>query len=104
MKIIFFDDSIEQFIASLEKATIAKVLHTIDLLAEFGHVLGLPHAKKIERDLLELRIRGIQEIRFLFTLKKGVGIILSGFVKKSPKIPIRELNLARKRLKSIDAL
>ncbi len=47
MEIRFFNQEIEQFIASLEKATIAKVLRTFDLLEMFGHRLGMPHSKKV---------------------------------------------------------
>jgi len=37
MKIRIFDISLEQFIGSLQKPTIAKVLRTLDLLEEFGY-------------------------------------------------------------------
>jgi len=52
MEIRNFDDSIEKFIKSLEKQTIAKVLHTIDLLEEFGHQLGMLQRRKLTRPLL----------------------------------------------------
>jgi len=54
---------LEKFIQSLEKSTIAKTLRTIDLLEKFGYDLKFPHSKKIAKNLLELRIRGRQEIR-----------------------------------------
>jgi len=54
MRIQLFNISVEKFIQSLEKPTIAKVLRTIDLLEEFGPKLGMPYSKKIERNLLEL--------------------------------------------------
>jgi len=62
MKVVFFDSELEKFISSLEKPTIAKVLRTIDLLESFGHLLGMPHSKKVSPHLFELRIRGKQEI------------------------------------------
>ena len=43
MEIRIFDISLEKFIRSLQKPTIAKVLRTIDLLEEFGQKLGPPH-------------------------------------------------------------
>lgn len=104
MDIKFFDDSLEKFIKSLEKVTIAKVLRTLDLLAEFGHALGLPHTKKIGVNLFELRIRGSQEIRIFFSFKKGDAVLLHGFIKKSPRAPLRGVNLAKTRLKRLDAL
>lgn len=56
MEIKFFDNSLEKFIESLENSTIAKILHTIDLLEMFGHKLGLPHSKRISKNIFELRI------------------------------------------------
>ena len=104
MEIDFFDDSIEKFIQSLEKSTIAKVLRSIDLLAEFGHSLGLPHTKKIAPNLFELRIRSAQEVRIFFTIKDNRAILLHGFIKKSMKIPRREIAAAQARLKHLDAI
>lgn len=70
MKIQIFDNTLEKFILSLEKITIAKVLRTIDLLEQFGFKLGPPHTKKIAHNLFELRIRGRQEVRIFYTFSK----------------------------------
>ncbi|MBI3335904.1 MAG: type II toxin-antitoxin system RelE/ParE family toxin [Candidatus Portnoybacteria bacterium] len=104
MEINIFDDSLEKFIFSLEKPTIAKILRTIDLLEEFGHRLGLPHSKKINSSLFELRIRGIQEVRILYTFHKNTIVLLHGFVKKSKKIPQKEIKTAIERQKHIDTI
>lgn len=61
--------TIEKFIEFLEKPTIAKVLRTIDLLEDFGPQLGMPHSKKIEDGLFELRIRGKQEVRIFIRIQ-----------------------------------
>lgn len=63
MEIQIFGSALEKFIQSLEKLTVAKILRTIDLLERFGLHLGMPHAKKAKDHLLELRIRGHQEVR-----------------------------------------
>ena len=102
MEIRNFNDSIEKFIKSLEKQTIAKVIHTIDLLEEFGHRLGLPHSKKVRGELFELRVRGVQEIRILYTFHKSYIVLLHGFIKKSQKIPKKEINKALARLRVLD--
>lgn len=98
---ILFNSNIEDFILSLEKSTIAKVLHVIDLLEKFGHQLGLPHSKKMSTDLFELRIRGQQEVRIFYTFQKGSVVMVHGFVKKSQKIPKREINQVKRRLKDL---
>ena len=94
MKIILFDDSIKKFILSLEKSSVAKVFRTIDLLEEFNYQLGLPHSKKIDKNLFELRIYGSQKIRVFYTFYKNNIFILHIFVKKTTKIPTRELKVA----------
>lgn len=102
MDVKLFDDAIEVFIKELEKQTIAKVLRTIDLLERFGQQLGMPHSKKISSGLFELRIRGQQEVRLLYTFYKNSAIILHGFVKKSQKIPRKELIAAQQKLLTLD--
>ena len=101
MEIKIFDTSLEKFICSLEKQTIAKVLRSIDLLEEFGPVLGMPHTKKISPRLFELRIRGVQEIRIFYTFYKSQIWLLHGFIKKSEKTPKKEIRTALQKLKKL---
>ena len=102
MEVHNFDDSVEKFIKSLEESTIAKVLRTIELLEEYGPQLAMPHSKKIENNLFELRIRGQQEIRIFYTFHKSSAILLHGFVKKSEKTPKKEIKTALQRLEALD--
>jgi len=102
MEIRIFDASLEKFIKSLQKPTIAKVLRTIDLLEKFGQKLGPPHTKKISTRLFELRISGKQEVRIFYTFYKSQIFLLHGFVKKSQKIPQKEINFSLQKLKLFD--
>ena len=102
MEIRIFDVSLEKFIKGLQKPTTAKVLRTIDLLEKFGQKLGLPHAKKISARLFELRVPGKQEVRIFYTFHKSQIFLLHGFVKKSQKIPRREIRVALQKLKLLD--
>ncbi len=104
MKIQIFGESLEKFIKSLEKSTIAKVLRIIDLLEMFGHYLGMPHAKKISDQIFELRVRGKQEVRIFYTFYKNKIVLLHGFIKKSAKIPQKEINNALTKLKHLTGL
>lgn len=83
--------SVEEFLLSLEKSTIAKVLRTVDLLEEFGPKLGMPHSKSIGKGLFELRVRGKSDVRIFYCFHKNAIILLHGFVKKSQKTPRKEL-------------
>ncbi|PIR53461.1 type II toxin-antitoxin system RelE/ParE family toxin [Candidatus Peregrinibacteria bacterium CG10_big_fil_rev_8_21_14_0_10_49_10] len=102
MDINFFDESTENFIAALDAVTIAKVLRTLDLLEEFGYKLGMPHSKNIDTNLFELRIRGKKEVRIMYCFHNNAIILLTACIKKSQKLPIRAVKLAKKRLHSLD--
>ena len=104
MEVAFFDETIEIFLTKLEKSTIAKILRTVDLLERFGNQLGMPHSKSIGRCLFELRIRGQQEIRLFYTFNCNRAVILHGFIKKSQKIPQKELIIAQQKLLSLDVI
>ena len=94
MEAKFFHRDVEKFILSLQKPTIAKTLRTIELLERFGHKLGMPHSKKVHQHIFELRVRGIQEVRILYVLRGNEAFLLHGFLKKSDRIPKRELERA----------
>ena len=102
MEIRIFDISLEKFIKSLQKPIIAKILRTIDLLEKFGQKLGPPHAKKISARLFELRIPGKQEVRIFYSFHKSQIFLLHGFIKKSQKIPRKEIQISFQKLKLLD--
>jgi len=102
MEIQIFDASLEKFIKTLQKPTIAKVLRTIDLLGQFAERLGPPHTKKISARLFELRIPGKQEVRIFYSFHKSQIFLLHGFVKKSQKISRKEIQIAFKKIKLLD--
>lgn len=98
-EIINFDENeAEKFLKSIDKNRISKLLKNIDTLAKYGKTLSMPYAKKLEKDLWELRISGKQNIRAIYTFKNNQIIILCLFLKKSNKTPIQILGLARNRL------
>lgn len=98
---IYIHPGVEKFISSLEKQTIAKVLRTIDLLEEFGHKLGMPHSKKVTKELFELRVRGQQEVRIFYVFYRDTLYLVHGFIKKSQKTPQKELGTALGKLKGL---
>lgn len=102
MEVRVFDGSIEKFIHSLEKGTGPKVVRTIELLGEFGPQLGMPHSRKVQEDIFELRVRGIQEVRIFYTFHKNSIVLLHGFIKKSQKMPRKEFLVAFKRARALD--
>lgn len=104
MEIKFFDNVLKKFIEDLEPPAIAKVLRTIDLLEKFSNNLGMPHSKKVNPRLFELRIRGQQEIRILYTFYLNAAILLHGFIKKTDRISKKELKIANQKLAALDRI
>ncbi len=62
-KVVLFESNrgekqVSDFIRKQRPQAIAKIAHIIDLLELHGSMLGMPHAKRLEHNLYELRIRG----------------------------------------------
>jgi len=88
---------VEDFIFSTEEFT----LRSLDLIRKYGRAAGMPRVRKLAKDLLELRIRGKQQVRLIFKQKGNEIYFLHGFVKKTNKTPTNEIKLAKKRLTSL---
>ncbi len=70
--------------------------------AQFGWPLGMPLIRKLDAGLWEVRSKLNNRIaRVIFTVDEDKMVLLHGFIKKSQKTPIRELNLAKQRLKAL---
>lgn len=66
---------------------------------QFGFPLGMPLVRKLESGLWEVRSNLLHRIaRVIFTVQDGVMVLLHGFIKKSPKTPLEDLQVARERL------
>jgi phage-related protein len=61
--------------------------------------LGMPLIRKLEPELWEVRSHIAQGVaRVIFTVDRGVMVLLHAFVKKSQKTPLGDLKTARQRL------
>jgi len=99
MNLQLIDNSVAKFINRLEKSLYAKTLRSIDLLERFAYKLCLPHSKKVAKNLFELRVRGKKEIRIFYTFHKRQIFLLHCFIKKSQKIPQRDIKTTLQKLK-----
>ena len=82
---------------------LADYARLVELLAEFGPSLRLPHSRAFGDGLFELRPRsrsGIGRAFYCFAIGKRI-VVLHAFIKKTQETPDRELRLARKRLKEL---
>lgn len=87
-----------KFLDSLDIKMRAKCLRLLALLEHNGNDLKEPYSKAIGNGLYELRVKqGNNITRFLYFYSTEHRIIVTnGFVKKSQKIPKREITLANK--------
>jgi phage-related protein len=106
LKVVFFqtrrgNEPVREWLHSLrmeEKRILGADIKT----AQFGWPLGMPLVRKLEPGLWEVRSNlpaGIA--RVLFTVEGDTMILLHGFIKKSQKTPLDDLQLARERFKQL---
>lgn len=102
-EIEYFHERVLSEIESWPVDVLADYARLVELLAEHGPSLRLPHSRAFGDGLFELRPRGrsgIGRALYCFTFAKRV-VVLHAFTKKSQETPDRELKLARKRLKEL---
>ena len=101
--ITFYNEKVEQETLNFPSGILANFLHIAEMIEEFGPALGKPYTAPMGGGLFEIRSKGKEGIgRSLYCMVKGKEIIiLHSFIKKSPKTPKTELNLAKKRMKEV---
>ena len=87
----------KDFIAGLPPKMRAKMLRVISVLEVNGSELREPYSKHLDDGIFELRGQvgsDISRILYFFVIGKKV-ILTHGFVKKTQKTPISEINRAK---------
>ena len=79
---------------------LARYLRLTELMLEFGPNLGIPHTKAVGDGLFELSVKSKEGIaRVFYSTKIGkIIIMLHVFIKKSQKIPKKELEITYARM------
>lgn len=62
----------------------------------------MPHSRKIDDNLYELRIKAVQSVRVFYTFHFGQIVLLSVFQKKSQKLTLGSIQLALQRKKLLE--
>jgi len=102
-KIEFFNEMVEKQTLAFPKGILADFLRVVELIEEFGPAIGRPHTAPLGKGLFEIRAKGKEGIgRSIFcSVRDGKLIILHSFVKKTQKIPQKEMDKALKRMKEV---
>jgi phage-related protein len=99
----YFHERVLAEVESWPVDVLADYARLLELLAEHGPSLRLPHSRAFGDGLFELRPRGrsgIGRAFYCFMLGRRV-VVLHAFIKKSQETPDRDLKLARRRRKEL---
>jgi phage-related protein len=104
-EIVYYGEEVQHAILAFPTRLQARYIHLTERMETFGPDLGMPHTRPMGKGLFELRLKAKEGIgRVLFCHRPDRRIMmLHAFVKKSAKTPARELKLARKRMKEVQA-
>ena len=97
----FLNETVEMEFESLPAVVRAKTIHISNLIREFGLPnIGLPYIRHIQEKIWE--IRALQGRNLYITAAGKRIIILRCFIKKSNKLPRKELKIAMQRAEEIE--
>jgi phage-related protein len=104
-KVVFYrtaaaNEPVREWLRSLsdeDSRTIGVDLKTV----QFGWPLGMPLCRPLGKGLCELRssLSGNRIARLMFFLDNDRICVVNGFIKKTQKTPLEEIELARRRMK-----
>ena len=103
LEVLFFQsksgrEPVREWLDKLSKQDKKRLGRDLRLL-QLQWPIGMPLVRKIEKDLWEIRTRLSSGFaRTLFTISQNRVVLLHGFIKKTSKLPLVELETARQRL------
>lgn len=107
-KVIYYisvtsENPVSDFLDSLQQQTQSKVLRVFHNIEEYGLKSIIPHIKKLSgTPFWEIRILGQDSIRVIYVVVVEYQVlVLYGFIKKTQKTPLKELEIANKRYQQI---
>jgi phage-related protein len=99
----YYSREVQEEIMNLPVTLQARYIGLTQRMLEYGPNLGLPHTDAFGGGLFELRLKGVEGIARVFfcTMVEEEIIMLHSFIKKSQKTPVKELKLAKQRMKEL---
>lgn len=92
---------VSKFLDTLAPKQQAKIIRVLNNIKEYGLESVTIHTRKLSgMPLWEIRILGSDNIRVIYAIPiQNIVLLLHGFVKKSQKTPLKEIDKALNRLK-----
>ena len=102
-EIVFYDkpdgsEPVKEFLLSVDDKMRARLIKTIELLAQNGTALRMPYSKHLVDGIFEIRAKvgsNISRVLYFFVIGNRI-VLTNGFVKKTQKTPKNEIELAKK--------
>lgn len=88
----------KEFLLSLDTKMRAKMVNTISILQDNGYELRELYSKSLSEGIFELRARvgsDITRVLYFFYVDSRI-VLTNGFIKKTNKTPIKEIEKAKK--------
>ena len=102
-RITFYSTGLEKEILELPAGFVARFLRYAERMETYGPDLGMPHTRAMGDGLFELRLKaaeGIARVLYCTTVSRRI-VMLHQFIKKSERTPIKELEVAQRRMKEV---
>ena len=106
LRVVFYRSStgrepVREWLQALDDKS-KKILGEDIKTVQFGWPLGLPLVRSLSNGLWEVRSRLSQgPARVIFLAEGDLIVLLHGFIKKTQRIPKKELEIARRRARKI---
>ena len=99
-EIVYYSDEVQETIGAWPVGVRAYYARLTERMRIFGPNLGMPFTRSMGQGLFEMRARGNEGLgrAFFCTVVERKIVVLHAHIKKSPKTPQGELEVARKRL------
>lgn len=102
-EIVFYENEqgekpVKLFLDRLEPKMRAKMLLSIQIVRENGHMTRMPYSEELEDGIFELRAKvgsDISRVLYFFVIGKKI-VLTNGFIKKTQKTPRAEIERAKK--------
>ncbi len=82
---------------------VARFLRCAERMEIYGPDLGMPHTRMMGKGLFELRLKaseGIARVFYCTVVGRRI-VMIHQFIKKSEKVPRKELEIAERRMKEV---
>ena len=93
-RVKFIRDDIQIFLLSFNDSVVSKIISALDILDDLGKLIRPPRSKKVAKNIYELRVLADLSVRIFYTFHGKNIWIFNAFIKKSQRIPLKELETA----------